>query len=583
MTTVLALLALMPILSVAVLLVGLRWPARRAMPICYLTACLLALLVWRIPAVQVAAASLQGVVIAGKLLFIVFGAVLLLNTLEQCGALNQIRRNFHAISPDRRIQAIIIGWLFGSFIEGAAGFGTPAALAVPLMVGLGFPPMAAVFVGMVIQSTPVSFGAAGTPILLGVSSGLSDGGVAIQTYATGLVGDQGDTWRDFLELIGFRVACIHIALGTLIPLLLVTLMTRFFGPNRSFRDGLAVAPFALFAAFAMTVPYGLAAYFLGPEFPSLLGGLTGLAIVVLGASQGFLLPSSQECWDFAPRENWEPTWIGDMPMDQPPANETFVSTAAVSTTAAWMPYLLVALLLVATRIYLPWQALTKSLLAFSVPLQYEKAIPGSGLLGTSIGESVTPFYLPGMIFLIVSIVTFGYFRFAYQFSWQGYARAWRQSGQTMARASTALLFAVAMVRVFINSKQGASHYDDMPLALAKGVAELLGSAWPLVSPLVGGVGAAVAGSNTISNMMFSLFQFNVGMDIGADAVWIVALQAIGGAAGNTICVHNVVAASAVVGLTGQEGTVIRKTCWVFLYYALAPGLFFWAFSRWLLY
>ena len=81
----------------------------------------------------------------------------------------------------------------------------------------------------------------------------------------------------------------------------------------------------------------------------------------------------------------------------------------------------------------------------------------------------------------------------------------------------------------------------------------------------------MAGSNTVSNMMFSLFQFNVGSRIGVAPDWIVALQAIGGAAGNTICVHNVVAASAVVGLIGKEGAVIRKTLWVFAYYALISG------------
>jgi len=82
--------------------------------------------------------------------------------------------------------------------------------------------------------------------------------------------------------------------------------------------------------------------------------------------------------------------------------------------------------------------------------------------------------------------------------------------------------------------------------------------------------------------MFSLFQFNVGLRIGLDPIWIVALQAIGGAAGNTICVHNVVAASAVVGLTGQEGSVIRKTCVVFFYYAITPGIIFWLLSSQLL-
>ncbi|MBT4226580.1 MAG: L-lactate permease, partial [Verrucomicrobia bacterium] len=106
-----------------------------------------------------------------------------------------------------------------------------------------------------------------------------------------------------------------------------------------------------------------------------------------------------------------------------------------------------------------------------------------------------------------------------------------------------------------------------------------GVAYPLLAPALGGFGAFVAGSNTISNMMFSLFQFEVAVKIGIDATWMVALQAVGGAAGNVICVHNVVAASAVVGLTGREGDVIRKTLLVFVYYALAAGVIGFVFLK----
>ncbi|MDH3281079.1 MAG: L-lactate permease, partial [Gammaproteobacteria bacterium] len=97
------------------------------------------------------------------------------------------------------------------------------------------------------------------------------------------------------------------------------------------------------------------------------------------------------------------------------------------------------------------------------------------------------------------------------------------------------------------------------------------SAWPLFSTFIGGLGAFVAGSNTVSNMMFSSFQFGVGQRIGVDPTWVVALQAVGGAAGNMICVHNVVAASAVVGMLGREGLVIRRTFFPFVYYALFTG------------
>ena len=158
---ILALLSLLPIISVAVFLVMLRWPASRAMPISYVVAVLLSLFVWQIPFVKVMAASVNGLIDAIELIYIIFGAILLLNTLQESGAIQSIRKGFSDITPDRRIQVIIIAWLFGSFIEGSAGFGTPAAVAVPLMVGLGFPAMAAVVSGMIIQSTPVSFGALG--------------------------------------------------------------------------------------------------------------------------------------------------------------------------------------------------------------------------------------------------------------------------------------------------------------------------------------------------------------------------------------------------------------------------------------
>jgi lactate permease len=164
--------------------------------------------------------------------------------------------------------------------------------------------------------------------------------------------------------------------------------------------------------------------------------------------------------------------------------------------------------------------------------------------------------------------------------WAHYRTAWRSSFKTTAAASVALVFTVPMVQVFINSGGGAAGHAKMPEALAAGVAALAGGAWPLFAPVIGGLGAFVAGSNTVSNMMLSLFQFETGLKIGVDPTWIVALQAVGGAAGNMICVHNVVAASAVAGLVGKEGLVIRKTALGFLYYALLPGSLGYAIVWW---
>src|SRR5690606_29676015 len=171
---VLALLALVPILVVGVLLLGLRWPARTAMPVGLVVVVLVALFAWQMSPVAVGASIVQGLLIAVGLLWIIFGALLMLETLTKSGALQTIRAGFTTISPDRRVQVIIVAWLFGSFIEGAAGFGTPAAVVAPLLLALGFPAAAAVVAGLIIQSTPVSFGAVGTPMLTGLGTGLAD-------------------------------------------------------------------------------------------------------------------------------------------------------------------------------------------------------------------------------------------------------------------------------------------------------------------------------------------------------------------------------------------------------------------------
>ena len=517
------------------------------MPLSYIVAALAAYFYWQVPSVQIAAASAKGLVITAQLLYIIFGAILLLNSLHESGGLTSIRRGFTTITPDRRVQVIIIAWLFGAFIEGAAGFGTPAAVAVPLLVGLGFPAMAAVVSGMIIQSTPVSFGAVGTPILIGVKGGL-DGADNVVSFAT----TQGmATWQELLPVIGAKVAVLHAVAGTLIPLFVVSLMTRFYGPNRSFRDGLRIWKFALAAALAMTIPYVVIAQLLGPEFPTLLGSLIGLAVIVPAAQRGWLLPRDEPAWDFADRSEWDEHWSSAT------VQPTEVATGEMPLWKAWLPYLLIALFLVASR--LPVLGIA--------PLLKQVAWESKNVFGTQVEFSVQPLYLPGTIFLLVSLITV----LIHRMNPQEIRNAVGRSAKMIVSASAALVFAVPMVQVFINSSGGAAGLNSMPVELAEGVAALAGKAWPAFAPVIGGIGAFVAGSNTISNMMFSLFQFEVGQRIGADPTWIVALQAVGGAAGNVICVHNVVAASAVVGMVGREGDVIRKTVFVFLYYVLVAG------------
>ncbi len=236
------------------MLVGFRIAAKWAMPVVYILTAIIASIVWQMSTANIMASTIQGLFITFNILFIIFAAILLLNTMKHSGAVQIIRQGFSNISSDRRVQLIIICWLFGSFIEGASGFGTPAAIVAPLLVALGFPAMTAVMLGMMVQSTPVTFGAVGTPILIGVQNGLESSALS------------GISISDYIQQVTIYAAMMHAIVGTLMPTIMVMMMTRFFGENKSWKEGLSIFPFALLGGLAFTVPYFLTGYFWGQLF-----------------------------------------------------------------------------------------------------------------------------------------------------------------------------------------------------------------------------------------------------------------------------------------------------------------------------
>ncbi len=536
----LAALASLPILITVILMAGLMWPAKKAMPLAWLAATALAALVWRMEAARIVAASLEGVLMAGNILIIVFGAVLLQNTLTKGGAMAVITRSFQGISRDRRVQAVIIGWMFSSFIEGAAGFGTPAALAAPLLVGLGFPPLAAAVVALIFNSTSVTFGAVGTPVLFGVRtavSGVLPASVPMQQY---------------LFQVGVWSAAIHLVLGSFLPLLAVCLLTRFFGPNRSFREGLAAAPFAILGGLAFTVPYFLVALLFGPELPSVVGAVIGMFIVVTAARKGFLVPKNNFDFPAAGEAGWQQEW-GQAP-------EPDDTGGRLSVFAAWFPYALIALLLVMTRL----PAFGIQPILRSVVLRWDNIFGQDG-----VRYSFEPLYSPGIMpFALVAVLTAPLYRMKREST----LFAWRTTVKQLVPAAVALFFAVGMVRILVQSAQNQAGLDSMLLVMSRYASQAVGNSWPFVAPFVGVLGSFIAGSNTVSNIMFGGFQYTVAEALGSSRTLTVALQAVGGAIGNMICVHNVVAACAVVGILGREGKIIRINLLPALAYAAGAGL-----------
>jgi lactate permease len=342
------------------------------------------------------------------------------------------------------------------------------------------------------------------------------------------------------------------------PTLMVVMTTRFFGERKSWTEGLSIFPFALMGGLAFTVPYVATGILLGPEFPSLLGAPVGLLVMTVAARRGFLVPS--DSWDFPDSSAWPRDWTSGMEVSSAEA----VGERRLSPITAWAPYLLLAALLVVSRLPgLPVGSLLQTL-----------RISWDGIFGTGISAATTPLYLPGFILLLVVAFTVPFHRMRVG----ALKQAVGESARVLVGAGFVLVFTVPMVRVYINSDVNGAEIFSMPIVMAEWVAVHVGPVWPLFAGVTGAMGAFIAGSNTVSNLMFSAFQYGVADRIMVPGALIVALQAVGAAAGNMIAIHNVVAASATVGLLGREGATLRKTVLPTVYYLAVIGVLglFWA-------
>lgn len=547
----LALLAIIPIVVALILMVGMRWPATRAMPFAWGACVVCAIFGWDISILRLMALSIQGVIIAIGVLIIVFGAILILYTLEKSGGMETIQYGMQNVSRDRRVQAIIIGFLFAAFIEGAAGFGTPAALAAPLLLGLGFPAMAAAVVCLVFNSVPVSFGAVGTPILVGFG--------LLKDKIAALVGVDPNLpfagFDGFAKLVGEWATLMHGPMAIIITIFMLGFMTRFWGPERSWAAGFRAWKFCVFAAICFLVPYVACAWALGPEFPAMLGGLIGLAVVVWGAKQGICVP--KDTWGFGDPSKWDASWSGTASQ-----NTSTEFKAHMSQFQAWLPYVIICFLLVISRI--PELGIKGWMTA--------QKITFNNILGfADISEGITYLYLPGTFFIFVALLTI----WLHKMPAPAVKAAWSESFQKMKSPTIALCFAVALVAIFRGSAVNPLGAPSMPLALAQTVGAAAGAIWPLLAAFVGGLGAFITGSATISDLMFGEFQWDMATMLTLPRSIIEAAQTVGGAMGNMICIHNIVAACAVVGLSGREGEVMRKTFWPFLLYGCVVGIICW--------
>ncbi len=527
-------LAAAPFLTALVLMMCLNFSSGKALVISYAMTFLFACFVWRMGLGSVFASSLYGGLKAFDLLLIIGGAILLLNTLRATGTMDTIAGVFNKVTPDPRVQAIIIGYLFGAFIEGAAGYGTPAAIAAPLLVGLGFPPTLACSVALISNSTPVPFAAAGTPMnsnIVNLSSQIERSGIAIDQFGRAV------TARTVLYL-----GCA----GIVVPVLVVSVVVIFGSKERRRKSLTEMLPFSIFSGLLFIVPYMLIGTFAGPEFASIASAAFAMLAAAVAARKKFLTP--KYIWRFDKDRIPESSGslsgsaAGPKSAAEPAGRLTYGMAVR-----AWTPYIVIGAVLLLTRV--PAFGLRQVLSSLAVSISRIGGVEG-------LNYSFAPLYNPGIIpFFLTAVGTMIACR--KKITAEDVRSVFEKTGKQLLKIAIPLVCGMAMVQIMTGSAENRSGLAGMLTLISVTLVGIFGHAFPVLSPILGVFGAFVSGSCTVSGILFGPLQYETALSLGLPAASIMGLQMAGGAMGNMICIHNVVAVSSTAGVTGKEGKIIR--------------------------
>ncbi|NLQ16244.1 L-lactate permease [Marinomonas sp. M1K-6] len=497
-------------------------PSHIALPV---TALLIALIQWLL--FEADLVLLMANVVAGILsvltpISIVAGAILLNRVLHFSGAEAVLSQWLKSISRNKVAQLMIIGWAFAFMIEGASGFGTPAAIAAPILVGLGFPAIPVAIFALVMNSVPVSFGAVGTPIWFGLS-GLSLSETQLMEIAR-------------------QTALLNSIAALVIPFIAL----RFLLGWQEIRHN---AGFILLSVLSCTLPYMLFAQW-NYEFPALIGGAIGLALNVWLAKKRIGLSVSTEV---------------ELP-------DRVMKTRSV--VKVFVPFALLIVILIVTRV--PQWGIKEVLNTMSplwgwqlgaAEFEISKALVLSlnNILGTGVSWQYKSLYVPAVIpFLLVVLVCvplFGMSRTLVMASL-------RDTGQRLLLPMVSLMGALVMVNLMM---QGGSQAPM--LLLAQAFAGWLGDSWGYAAALLGALGSFFSGSATVSNLTFGGIQLGIAEKVGLPITLVLALQSAGAAMGNMVCINNIIAVSTILGVSNKEGFIIKRTIIPMLAYALVAALF----------
>ena len=508
------LLAALPLAALLASILALKWSAPRAGAAAFLVVAVIALLFFESDPRLLAIGSAKGLSLSFFVLSIIWTSVLLYNVVDELGGIDVIGRTMTRLVEDPLAQALVVGWAFSGFMQGIAGFGVPVAVVAPLMVFMGFGAARAAAIVLVGHAWAVTFGSLGSSYFT----------IQLVTEIPG-------------EEIGPHMAALF-ALPTIVTGFAVAHLE---GGMKSLRRGI---PIVLVMGGSMALCLWVLAWAGAPQVASLVSGLVGCGVGWLVAKTPLLPSPSRE----TEKQSTAPEAQG-----------------GPSFHMAFLPYYAVLALSVLSQV----PAVKELGAPLFWGLDYPATETGTGY-SVDAQDSYAKIRLlrhPAPLILLSLALTYGVLLVRREWKPGAGLAAARKTYSQCVPTSVGIATMVMMALVMTDA--------GMTVLLGRTIADITQTAFPVFSPYIGVLGTFMTGSNTNSNVMFGVLQQETAGALGVSAVTIAAVQSIGGSLGSAIAPAKVLVGTAIVGLSGKEGEVMKRTIPYCLLIVLLVGIQAW--------
>jgi lactate permease len=521
-----ALLAAIPIIVMFYLLAIRRTPGQYAGALALISAILVAIFAYKMPAQLAITAAVMGALYGiFPIFWIVITAIFIYNLTVETGQFEIVKDSIATITDDRRLQALLIAFGFGAFLEGAAGFGTPVAISAGMLVGLGFNPLYAAGLCLIANTAPVAFGGIGIPII-------------VAGQVTGL-----DTMK-ISAMVGRQLPFLSV----IIPMWLIVLMSGW----QAMKE---VLPACLVAGISFALVQWYSSNYIGPELPDILSSLACIISLTI-----FL-------------KYWKPAKIWRFKNEPAPTLATNRSVLTFGKVVkAWSPFIFLIIMVILWGLKPVVAALDAATIKWLVPgldnviVQIapiaKQATPMAALYKINwLSAAGTSLFIASII--TAAVLGVGPGRFISIF-----AKTFKQLTKPLITIPCVLALAYVM------------NYSGMSSTLGLFLAGT-GSFFPFFSPFLGWLGVFLTGSDTSANALFSNLQAVTGQQVGVDPILTVGANSSGGVCGKMISPQSIAVATAASGLVGKEGDLFSFTVQHSLILAVIVGIMTYLQAYWL--